>query len=158
MGVSVTLDSANLSYGKYDNRHLTFNVEQTAANTATWTLTVIGEDHDYYKTGPTTATIAGSKVYEATRKTSTTSASFPNCVGSRTGTVSIGTSTTSLKCTFLTWVYYGTGNAQDALETTLSIPKVRVRFKPGGGSHSASSYVSDGTTYYVGTNSSGYMY
>ena len=158
MGVSITLDSANLSYGKYDNRHLTFKVEQTSPSKATWTLSVLGNEHDYYKTGPTTATIAGTKVYEAARVTNTSSAKFPNCVDKKTGTVNISTSTTSLKATFLTWVYWDTGNSQNALSGTLSIPKVRVRFKPNNGTHSVSSYTDDGTKYYVGTNSSGYMY
>ena len=158
MGVSITLDSANLPYGKYDNRHLTFKVEQTSPSKATWTLSVLGNQHDYYKTGPTKATIAGTTVYEADRVTNTSSAKFPNCVDTKTGTVNISTSTTSLKSTFLTWVYWDTGNSQSALSGTLSIPKVKVRFKPNNGTHSVSSYTNDGTKYYVGTNSSGYMY
>lgn len=163
----VTLDSTNLPYGCYtpsggSERHLVFTAEQTSATRIHWTLEVKGGVVNgkvrYYKTGPTTAKIGSTKVYEKSRVTATESAEFPNYVNSTSGNYTLSTSTKSLDISFLTWVWYDTGNAQNALTATLNIPYVRARYKPNGGSCSVSNYTEDGTKYYVGVNSDGYLY
>lgn len=158
MGVKVTLSSKDLPYGKYQDRYMTFSVEQTSETELTWTLKVLNGPHDFYKTGPTTATIGSTDVYTKSRVTATGSSNFPNCIGTKTGTYDLSTSDKSIDCSLLTWIWYDTGNPQDKITATLNLPCLTIQYKPNGGTHSSNTVTVSGTKYYVGTNSSGYIY
>lgn len=156
---SLTLNSKNCAYGSYDGRYMEFTVTQTDATTLSWTLTVKGGSATYYKTGPTIAKIGSTEVYNKARVTKKESAEFPNCKGSTSGTYTLSGTETSVSCSLSTFVWYGTGDGRTSSTSgTLSIPYITIDYKPNGGTHSATTSVVSGKTYYVGTNSNGYLY
>lgn len=119
-----------LKSGGYNGRYLELSCVQTTdiannRSTINWTLSSIGGNSNYYTTGPTTVTIAGSQVYYSA-KVAWDSKKFPAAKGSVSGSITVNHDTygeLTIAVSLSTSIYTGVVNSYSDNWTLDKIPR-----------------------------------